>query len=159
MSDEIQGRTTKNRFYIKCKVTSKKFEYRDLQSRGRETNEVADAIFLIPQDATETDCFYSAWLPEKLSFEELKTIGRTNHPFNEIVMETGNPICGFFRGAIAAESLYCDRPHIFVMTKQAEEKLRIKIGQTINLTVLGDNEEEQLYELKYDTHSPFSDNL
>jgi hypothetical protein len=149
MSDIVQ-RTTLDRFHLNCKVVSKRIAYREHQSKGKEWNESAEVILLLPQQSTEADCFYSAWLPEKLTEAEIAQT-KEYKPYSELVMETGYPINGYFRGAVEWGNHLIPQPHIFVMTREAEEKLRPMIGKTIRIDTLGDGEEESRYELRAET--------
>ena len=155
--EEIHSRTTNDRFYLTVKVLKKKLSYRDHQSRGKEWNDTAETIILVPDQSTESDLFFNAWLPEKLTEKEkLATHGPKE--YSEVVLEMGNPICGYFRGALCYGNKLIDRPHIFVMTKMAEEKLKSAVGKRIRATVIAEQEEEVLYgDLKAETHSPYSD--
>ena len=123
MSDIVQ-RTTQDRFHLICKVTTKRISYRDHQSRGKQSNETADVILLLPIQTSEADCFYSAWLPEKLTEEEMAQT-KDYKPYSEVVMEAGYPINGYFRGAVEWGNHLIPQPHIFVMTKEAEERLQL----------------------------------
>lgn len=153
MTEDLEGRTTADRYFLTCKVETRKLEYREHQSRKQEWNEQADIIVLLPFSSTEADCFYHAWLPEKLTEAEKAALPNESQ-HSEIVMETGYPLNGYFRGAIKWGDNVCDQPHIFVMTKRAEELLKQKIGSTISVTVLGDGEEDARYELRTETRSP-----
>lgn len=154
--EDVEGRTTKDRYHLLAKVTKRRFAFRDHQSRGKESNEQAEAVVLVPEQTTECDCFFAAWLPPKLSAEE-QALTRSQNPHSEIVFETGNPINGYFRGALFRASDLCDRPHIFVMTKRAEDLLASLEGKKIQLVSLGAGEEEAVYELKLETKSPYTD--
>jgi len=155
MSEEIISRDTTDRFFLTGKIVSKKFSYREHQSRGKEWNEVADAVILIPQQTTEADIFLSAWLPEKLTEAE-KIVNPEIKEYSEVLFEAGYPVNGYFRGALCHGNHLLPYPHIFVMTKGAEERLRPHAGNMVKLTALGDQEEELLYEAKAETKSPYS---
>lgn len=157
MSEEIETRTTASRFYLTCKVVKKKFSYKDLQSRNKTSNQTAESIILVPEQTTECDLFLNAWLPPQYTPDELKLMMERKIPveaYHEIVMETGMPVNGYFRGALTRADFRLDRPHIFVMTHKAEQLLAKMEGKKIRVTVLGDGEEEALYELKAETRSP-----
>lgn len=157
MSEELVSRTSKDRFYIKAKVVKKRLSYRDHQSWKKEWNNTADVVLLIPEQTTECDCFYNAWMPEKLSEAEKKELfGQKD--WAEIVFEAGSPVFGYFRGALKHPDHLFDRPYIFVMTKMAEEKLIGHEGAKISLTSIGEEEEEKIYgNLKTETKSPYAD--
>lgn len=125
MLEDLEGRTTADRYYLTCKVEERKLSYREHQSYGKEWNEQASVIVLLPFSSTEADCFYFAWLPEKLTEAE-KAALPSEPQHTEIVMEAGNPICGYMRGAVKWGDGLCESPHIFIMTKRAEELLRQK---------------------------------
>lgn len=154
---EFPGRTTCDRFHLVAKIQTKKFSHRDLQSRNRETQETSEAVVLVPDQSTECDLFFRAWLPPKFSPEKLRELmdkGRSADVYAEIVMETGSPIFGYFRGALVHADHRLDRPHIFVMTKGAQDRLRKLAGKRIQLTVLGCQEEDRLYILNPESVSP-----
>lgn len=153
--EEIEGRTTADRFYLLCKVVKKKLSYREHQSRGKEWNETADVIFLVPEQTTESDVFHSVWLPPKLTPEEVKLLPQAQ-VYPEFMMEAGEPVCGYFRGYASWGSTLVPKPHIFVMTKKAEERLQKHVGKKINITVLGDVEEEKIYQAKAETRDPYA---
>lgn len=161
--EELAGRGTRDRYQIRCKVIRKKFSYRETQSRGKRWNETANSIILVPEDSDESYAFLQAWLPIRLSEEELQKINGQK-PWAEVIVEAGAPISAYFRGALCNGNHLLDRPHIFVMTKKAEEKLDLWLGKGakakkyINLTILGEQEEEVLYgDLKPETKSPYAD--
>lgn len=157
MSDEIEGRTTQDRFYLSAKVIKKPISFRSRQSGRKEFNAEGTAVILVPEQSTECDCFFSAWLPEKISPEEASVIKDLPSNYSEIVFETGYPINGYFRGALCPANSLINRPHIFVMTKRAEELLLINCeGKKIRLTSLAEGEEEALYELNPETRSPIA---
>lgn len=157
MSEELVSRTSKDRFYIRAKIVKKKLSYRDHQSWGKEWNNTAEVVLLVPEQSTECDCFYHAWLPEKLSEQEKAQLFGQKE-WSEIVFEAGSPIFGYFRAALKYPDHLYDRPYLFVMTKMAEEKLLSYEGQKINLTSIGEEEEEKIYgDLKLETRSPYAD--
>jgi hypothetical protein len=155
MDEEIIGRTTADRFHLTAKVHKKRMAFRDHQSRGKESNETAETIVLVPEQATESDLFFNAWLPPKLTAFELD-LTKGVQPHVEFVMETGFPLNGYFRGALCHANNLLNRPHIFVMTRKAEEILGQYVGKKIKITTLGDGEEDGLYELKPETKSPIA---
>jgi hypothetical protein len=163
VSEEMISRGTRDRYHIRCKIIRKKFSYRETQSRGKRWNETANSIILVPEDSDEANAFFNAWLPLKLTEEEIQKINGQK-PWAEIIMEAGAPISAYFRGALCNGNQILDRPHIFVMTKKAEEKLDLYLGKGakakkyMDLTILGEQEEEILYgDLKVETKSPYAD--
>ncbi len=154
--DEIGGRTTRDRFYLTVKIFKKKMSFEHTQSRGKKSLDTAETIVLVPEQTTESDLFFNAWLPAKLTDEELK-LTHGKKPYSEIVFEAGMPINGYFRGALCHSNHLIDRPHIFVMTHRAEFLLSSLEGKKIQLTTLAEGEEDHLYELKHETRSPYAD--
>lgn len=143
--------TTEERFELNCKVVGVKLPYRDHQSYGKEWNETADVILLVPEQSDECAAFYGAWLPDETMPE---VDGKP--PYCEIGMEMGFPVSGFARGAVFfASKLYPER-HIFVMSNRAEKILQNRIGQKIRVTVLGEQEFDHAYEAKAESKSPYS---
>jgi len=161
--EEMVGRGTKDRFFLTAKIIKKKFNYRETQSRGKRWNETANSVVLVPEESDDATAFFKAWLPEKFSDDELAKLNGQK-PYAEVVLEAGYPVSAYFRGALCNANHLYDRPHIFVMTKKAEERLLSHLGRfslrskTIKLTVLGEQEEEILYgDLKAETKSPYAD--
>lgn len=151
--EPIVERGTDDRYHLTCKVVTRKMSYREHQSRGKEWNETAEVVLLLPEQSTEADQFYRAWLPERLSPEELaKNPDAVTH--HELVMQCGMPINGYFRGAVAWGNNLIPQPHIFVMTKRAEDLFRACVGKKFQITTLKDGEEEIVYEAKAETKSP-----
>lgn len=142
--------TTEERFELICKVHKEILPYREHQSRGKEWNEQASVILLIPETTDQASGFYDAWLPIDLPEVDGKP------PCHEIGMEVGYPVGGFMRGAVFHSSpLYPER-HIFVMSNRAEKILQNRVGEKIRVTVLGEQEFDQAYEAKAETKSPYS---
>jgi len=148
--------TTEDRFELNCKIVKKKMSYLDHQSRGKKGNETADVILLIPEITTESSCFYTAWLPDEADVRVTEW-GDKLIAHSEIGMRAGYPIGGLIRGALyRANSLY-PSPHIFIMSKKAEDLLQNHVGKKIRITVLGEQEFDEAYEAKAETKSPYSE--
>lgn len=154
--EEIQARTTQDRFHITVKVQESRFNYREHQSRGKQWNEVANAIILEFDTTTENDLFINAWMPDQLTEEEKAQLHGAKD-YAEVVLEAGSPIFGYFRAALCHPNQHSDKPHLFVMTKGAEERLQAAVGKRMVMTSLGEQEEESLYCLKLETRSPYTD--
>lgn len=144
--------TTEERFELNCKVVKVKLPYREHQSRGKEWNEQADVILLVPDVSDQCSAFYAAWLPD----DETPVQIEGKPPYCEIGMQLGFPVGGYAKGAVFfASPLYPER-HIFVMSHRAEKILQNRVGQKIRVTVLGEQEFDQSYEAKAETKSPYS---
>jgi hypothetical protein len=126
---------TELRYNLKCKILIKEVTYQDHQSKG-VTNVTETLVYLIPQESTQRDLFYAAWLPD--TREERFEIGFT----------VGHPINGFVRGCIKRRNETIKDHHIFIMSKGAEEDLKDyfcgKEHAYLNIEVLGEHEEELL---------------
>ena len=114
-------------YRLKCKVTIKPIAYDDIQSNGitKKTEEMA---FLTPDEGTERDKFFTAWMPQEEDFVEL-------------VAEVAHPINGVIRCSLHKTDKRMPHPYIFVMTKSAEEALKANNGKSIFITVLPQGEE------------------
>jgi len=116
-------------YHIKCKVEIKRVAFMDHQSEGDCGMVEEDMVFLVPQEGDQRTAFYNAWLPDTLD------------QFFEIGMSMGHPIFGVFRGAVARVHAGIKEPHIFVMTKSAEEVFKNVKGKTIDVKVLAQGDE------------------
>jgi hypothetical protein len=118
-----------NRYIIRAKVRVVKLSYLDKQSAGKKSNETADVVLLVPEINTQASEFLTERLPE---MDEENT---------EVAMLMGGPVFGFVRGALQRGSRLCDRPHIFVMSKRAENTLKAMHGREFEVTILSQEEE------------------
>lgn len=150
------GATTDEQFELTCKVVKKKMSYRDHQSRGKEWNDTADVVLLVPEQTTEASCFFTAWLPDPEDYK-VDEWGQRHIGHNEVGLRVAHPIGGFVRGALYRANNLLPMPHIFVMSKKAEDILQNYEGKKIRVTVLGEKEFDEAYEAKAETKSPYSD--
>lgn len=128
---------TELHYHLKCKVVVKEVTYEDHQSKG--VSMVTDTlVHLVPVESTQRDLFLMAWLPD------------TQDQTFEIGLKCAFPIYGVFRGCIKRANKVIDRPHIFVMSRGAEEELkalqRAHPSQVveIDIEVLGEHEDDLL---------------
>lgn len=143
---------TEQHYHVKCKVVVKEVTFLDVQSKG-ESLLTEKLVHLVPVESTQRDLFLSAWLP---AVEEAHV---------EIGMRAGYPIYGVFRGALKRWNKIVTEPHIFVMSRGAEEQFKELCRANggflpeIEIEILGSHEDELLdaardYELpnkrKYD---------
>lgn len=132
---------TERRYRFKCKVIAKDVTYTDEQSTG--TFQVTEKlVFLLPEQSTQRDLFYSAWLPD------------TDEEPAEVGCEMGHPLYSTFRCALWRRTQFVGDIHLFVMSKGAEESLKPLNGKFIELEVLGEQEDTLLdqqrdFELAY----------
>jgi len=133
-------------FLLKCKVVSKQVSYVDHQSKT-DIVMTEDFIYLIPQEGTQRDLFLDTWYPE------------VSTDVSEIGIRAGQPIYGTFRACLKRSNNIINEPHIFVMSRGAEEEfkklIRAKKGffnptgkVYIEVEVLGEHEDELLDTMK-----------
>lgn len=134
------------RFNLKCRVVCKAVSYLDQQS-STTSFITEDFVYLIPQESTQRDLFLDYWLPDM------------SNEVSEIGLRAGAPIYGNFRACLKRPNNIIDMPHIFVMSRGAEEEfkklLKAKKGffslsskVYINVEVLGEHEDELLDTMK-----------
>lgn len=117
------------RFTLRCKVLAKEMSYLDKQSAGKKWNEQAKVVLLQPEVNTECSRFFDDRLPT------------LDEEYTEVGMLIGGPVFGFVRGALQRGSKLCSRPHIFVMSKRAENVLKYLDGREIEVIILSEEEE------------------
>lgn len=122
---------TERRYELSAKVVVKAIAYRDEQSKGI-TNAEAEMVFLVLRESTERDLFFGAWLPDTLQGS------------HELGIQMGHPINSYFRAAIMHGNERCSEKHLMVMTKWVEDILKQLDCQTVNFTVLGEQEVEEI---------------
>jgi len=118
------------RYYLKCKVLVKEISYVDEQSKYTEQRS-EEMVFLVPVHNTQMELFFTAWLPED------------PEEHFEVVFEAGHPIYGVFKGAVRRRNKDCPEHHIFVMSRGAEEDLKMLRGKTVDIVSLPQSEEDQ----------------
>lgn len=132
---------TERRYRFKAKVIAKDVTYTDEQSTG--TFQVTEKlVFLLPEQSTQRDLFYSAWLPD------------TDHEPIEVGCEIGHPVYSCFRAALWRRTQFVGDIHLFVMSKGAEELLKPMNGKSVEIEIMGEQEDQQLdgmrdFELAY----------
>lgn len=121
---------TKNKYHLKCKVFFYEKGFVDSFDRQRQE----EMVCLIPQQSTQQQLFYMAWLPE--------------HPEDhfELTMLMPYPVNAACRGAIRLPGKDCKEPNIFVMTKYVEDILKkmrtdgtLKKDDTVDIVVLSED--------------------
>lgn len=130
LSEAVPGNDpTMRKYVIRCRVKVVKTAGKQgLLSGQTEFN----AVLLLPQEGDTTTRFYTAWLPDEAE------------KHFELVLEMGHPVYGICRAAILRKGKFCERPHIFVMSKGVEDILEKKDGLIIdNITVLPASDEEE----------------
>ena len=55
---------TEREYELTCRIVRKKMQYDDDQSRGSLGNTEVDVVLLVPEQSSECDRFFGAWLPE-----------------------------------------------------------------------------------------------
>ena len=117
-------------YHLKCKVSVKAISYLDEQSKETVAR-TDEMVFLIPVHSTQMELFFNAWLPEDPD----------SH--NEVAMRAGHPIYGYFKGAVQRRNKNCKEHHIFVMSRGAEEDLKLMNDRDIVVEILPANQEFQ----------------
>ena len=119
----------KREYILKCKIKIKPITYDDVQSKEtvKRTEEMA---FLLPQDSSERDRFFTAWWPHEETHVEL--VASVGHPIHGVIR------CSFHKG-----DNRIDRPYIFVMTKSAEEALKALDGKDLIVTIHAQGDEHK----------------
>lgn len=132
------------RYALKAKVVAKEVTYFDEQSTG--TVQVTEKlVFLVPEQSTQRDLFFSAWLPDS-----------PEKPV-EVVCQGGHPVYTPFRAALWRRSQHVGEIHLFVMSKGAEEVLKEINGQSFAFEVLG-QQEDNLADNQRDWELPYNKN-
>jgi hypothetical protein len=126
-------------YKLRCKVLIKEVTYEDFQSKGVLGNVTEKMAFLIPQEGTQRDLFFSAWLPD---FEQ-DSEGNIVPTHNEVACKSGHPIYGFFRASVHRADERVREPYIFVMSRSVEEDLKALDGKFVIIDVLADAESEK----------------
>lgn len=135
-------KTTDDPFVLNCRVEKRKRSYREKQSRGREWNEQAEVVLLVPDVTDEATEFFDAWLGVDLTPEERAAL-KIGDQISEVGMLIGHPVHGFTRGVVMRSSIDYPKAHIFVMTKKSEERLLKWVGKKIRVDVLPESEIEK----------------
>jgi hypothetical protein len=135
---------TERTYTFTCEVVAKDVTYADEQSTGI-TMVTEKLVFLLPEQSTQRDLFYNAWLPD------------TDQQPQEVGCETGHPVYSTFRAALWRRSQFVGDIHLFVMSKGAEESLKALHGRRIEITVLSEGEDTRM-DTQRDWELPYNKN-
>jgi hypothetical protein len=144
---------TELHYHLKCLIVKKKISFLNEQSKGIEHAEIKtdDFIYLIPQESTQTDLFFAAWLPD------------ISKEVNEIGCRVGSPVYGLLRAYVRRANNIIQRPHIGIMSKGAEDDIIkyynsktgfLRKSVYIEVETLGEHEDSMLDQMK-DFELPF----
>ncbi len=125
-------------YHLKCKVLVKDISYRDYQSQGEGAMLTEEMVFLLPQESTQRDLFFNAWLPE---LEQNPVTKEFESGHSEVACQSGHPIYGYFKCSVHRADERVREPYMFVMSKSSEEELKLLRGKDILVTVLPDSQE------------------
>lgn len=125
-----QDKAERETYTLKCKVVVKEIPYVDEQSK-ENVQRTDQMVFLVPEQSTQMELFFFAWLPEDPD---------THH---EIAMKAGHPVYGYFKGAVMRRNDRCNQHHIFVMSRGAEEDLKMIKDKFLVVEVLPKDQEYQ----------------
>jgi hypothetical protein len=103
---------TERHYRLKCFVICKRFSFEDEQSNGVSNNTTVSA-FLIPDQSTQMQLFFDAWLP--LQGEEKL--------YNEVAVMIGHPVQSKIRVAVHKPTQIMQKPHMVAMTERGEHIL------------------------------------
>lgn len=127
-------------YHLKVKIHVKTISYEDYQSKGVMGLVSEEMVFLEPMEGTQRDLFFMAWLPDMEQDPVTKEIvpGHT-----EVTCKAGHPIYGYFKCSVhRRDERFNTGPYMFVMTKAAEEDLKMMRGKELVLTVLSQDHED-----------------
>lgn len=133
---------TRQHYFLKCEVFVKDVTYLDVQSKGSDYK-TEQLVFLVPLESSQRNFFLDAWLPEYLVSENV-----------EVGIRAAYPIHGYFRACLKRPNKIIDKPHIFVMSRGAEEEFknlcRAQKGfiPIIEIETIGVHEEDLLDSMK-----------
>lgn len=127
---DAEEEKTQREYHLECKVVVKEISYLDEQSK-ESVQRTEQMVFLVPKHNTQMELFFHAWLPEDIG------------QHHEIVLEAGHPIYGYFRGAVQRRNADCKDHHIFVMSRGAEEDLKMLKNKTVKVRVLPANDDHK----------------
>lgn len=116
---------TKREYHLKCRVEAIQKSFIDYDKVQR----TEECVILIPDsEVTETQRFFIAWLPD------------SEKEYYELPLFILHPVNAPCRGAIIRDHIN-GKHHIFVMSSGVEDTLRHRIGTTVNLTVLSEEDD------------------
>jgi hypothetical protein len=144
-----EERARSEEYNLKVNVHVKKIAYEDYQSTGNLGLVEEEMVFLEPLESTQRDLFFNAWLPD---YEQDPVTKEIVPGHTEVSCKAGHPIYGYFKCSVhRPDYRFKSQPYLFVMSKAAEEDLKIMNGKSINITVLSqDNENLGDYAKDYD---------
>lgn len=146
-AEQLKKEPTEREYHLnrcKIKVIEKTFWHTKLQ-----VQRVTRSVILIPDYTNgQTMYFLSAWLPDDTLSDEEKRDGRAENQYYEVPVWFKHPINAPGRCAVRRKCK--DEPdyhHLFVMDEGIEKELLNQVaagGKTIDVTVLGEQDEESI---------------
>jgi hypothetical protein len=133
MVNFVKESLTQKEYHLKCKIAAKSRPHRS----GSGQRYDAQVVILIPEHNAQGIRFFRAWEVED-SGDDYKFEFAVFYP--EPLGITG-------RASVAWPNDLCDKIHIMVMNKTVEDILLRKVGQTIDITVYGEDDDEKADEV------------
>ena len=148
---------TEREYELTCRIVRKKMQYDDDQSRGSLGNTEVDVVLLVPEQSSECDRFFGAWLPEPAVITLEGKVFQDN--FYECLGILGGPVHSPVRMALHRASKLHPEPYFFVMSAGVEQELlkipsRLFRKPRISLKVLGESS-ETIADSTHDPDLPF----
>lgn len=123
-------------FRLRVSVQVKRVGFKDLQSRGESQSE-DDMVFLVPDEGTSRDMMFSRFLPDVAGVHV------------EFAAYIPSPVSGLARVALMRRDARSPEAHyLFVMSKGAEEDLKLVPGKTLEVHIFGEEHDALLDQMK-----------
>lgn len=141
MTLQYQSLPTEREYHLKALVLVREKDILQERLNGEKTQIQVTMVYLLPQESSQRDYFYAAWLPE-VDEEDAEKYGGQSH--YEIGLRVGSPVVGFARTSFHRATRDLPEPHFFVMSLGASKDLERFNGRTVEITVLPENTDEIL---------------
>lgn len=123
-------------FRLRAAVLVKRIGYKDLQSKG-ESQAEDDMVFLLPDEGTSRDMLFARYLPDEAGAHV------------EFAAYLPSPVSGLARVALMRRDRRHPEGHyLFVMSKGAEEDLKLVPGKSLDVMLFGEEHDALLDKMK-----------
>lgn len=142
MTLQYQPLPTEREYHLKALVLVREKDILQERANGEKTQIQVTMVYLLPQESSQRDYFYAAWLPDLDEEDAEKYGGGPSH--YEIGLRIGSPVVGFARTSFHRATRDLPEPHFFVMSLGASKDLERFNGRTVEVTVMPENTDEIL---------------
>lgn len=142
-------------YTLNCLVCKISQSFLATKANGDRVQQEDESIILIPEESSQRDAFFAAWLPD-FDLRDENPVLQPLDKMSELILNIAYPIGAYSRAGVIRSSQWCDKPHLFIQTKGVEQDLMLCVGQKLVVTTQDSRKEYDLSVMQKDYDLPFS---